>query len=83
MCTSIHHTFERIGRTIESFACDWHRSQRMLLGVQIDPERFVFRPSAIPDTYSDFLFVTAGALPHEPSARERARAAAGGKSRLR
>ena len=74
--TSIHTTFERIGRKIESFACDWHQSQRLLMEAQIAPERFVFTPAAVPDTYADFLFVTGGALPHEPSARERAGASA-------
>jgi len=75
MCiTSIHATFERIGKKIESFACDWHQSQRRLMETQIAPERFVFTPPAVPDTYADFLFATAGALPHEPSARERAAA---------
>lgn len=73
--TSIQTVFGRLGGIAASFAHDWHQAQRLLLEWQLAPERFVFKPSATPATYADFLFATAGPRPHEPSARERARAA--------
>jgi hypothetical protein len=65
----------RMWREVVSFGRDWHRAQRLLLEWQLAPERFVFAPGGVPATYAEFLFVTAGPRPHEPSARERARGA--------
>ena len=75
MNTDIQTAMRRLGQMLASFATDWHRAQRLLLAYQLAPERFVFAPSGVPATYADFLFLTAGRLPHEPSARARARAA--------
>jgi len=75
MNTEIQTALRRLGRTVASFARDWHRAQRLLLEWQLAPERFVFRPSGVPDTYADFLFLTAGPRPREPSARARAQLA--------
>jgi hypothetical protein len=65
----------RVWREVVSFGRDWHHAQRLLLEYQLAPERFVFAPRGVPATYADFLFLTAGPRPHEPSARDRARGA--------
>lgn len=75
MSTDIQTAIRRLGRMVASFASDWHHAQRLLLEWQLAPERFVFAPSGVPATYAEFLFLTAGRLPHEPPARARARAA--------
>jgi len=75
MSTDIQTPLRRLGRSVTSFARDWHDAQRLLIAWQLAPERFVFRPAGVPATYADFLFLTAGRLPHEPSASARARGA--------
>lgn len=73
MTSNIQMALRRLGRMTGSFARDWHQAQRLLLEYQLAPERFVFKPCGMPATYADFLFVTAGPRPHEPSARSRSR----------
>lgn len=73
MTSNIQMALRRLGRMTGSFARDWHQAQRLLLEYQLAPERFVFKPCGMPATYADFLFVTAGPRPHEPSARARSR----------
>ena len=68
-------TLHRMWQEVVGFARDWHHAQRLLVEYQLAPERFVFTPSHAPATYADFLFLTAGPRPHEPSAQARARAA--------
>lgn len=72
---ALHRTWQEVA----SFARDWHQAQRQLLERQLAPERFVFSSCTGPATYGDFLFLTAGPRPHEPSAR--ARSAAAGRPR--
>jgi hypothetical protein len=73
MTSNIQMTLRQVRRMARSFARDWHQAQRLLLEYQLAPERFVFRPCGMPATYAEFLFVTAGPRPHEPSARARDR----------
>ena len=75
MTTSIDIALRRLGRMAGSFVSDWHSAQRLLLEYQLAPERFVFAPRGVPATYAEFLFMRHGKLPHEASARERARGA--------
>lgn len=46
-------------------------AQRRMTELTTAPERYVFHPEIVPDTYADFLFRTSGVLPHEPPARIR------------
>jgi hypothetical protein len=75
MNTSIDIAIRRLGRMVGSFVSDWHSAQRLLLAYQLAPERFVFGSRGVPATYAEFLFMTSGKLPHEASARQRARGA--------
>jgi hypothetical protein len=59
----------RLTRVVEE--CNY--AQRTLLERIMDPERYVLPCLRVPDTYQEFLFRTAGRLPHEPSASDRGR----------
>jgi hypothetical protein len=73
MDIDVEAALRKVWREVVCFGRDWRRAQRLLLEWQLAPERFVFTPSGVPATYAEFLFLTAGPRPHEPSARERGR----------
>jgi hypothetical protein len=72
----IHHDKEpaihRLARGIAEAVAEDRQAQRTLFELRMNLARYVFASDTAPDTYTDFLFWTSGALRHEPSARERA-----------
>jgi len=61
----------RIARRIRDAFVEWHQAQRRLAELATAPDRYVFRPNKVPDTYEEFLFRTSGLLRREPPARSR------------
>jgi hypothetical protein len=58
-------------RRLGAAAAEADRQRRRLNTIQMSPDRYLPHPDAPPDTYSEFLARTRGALLHEPSARAR------------
>ena len=54
---------------------EMNEAQRLVLVRRTATDPYSANPDAAPDTYSEFLARTSGVLPHEPSARKRARQA--------
>jgi hypothetical protein len=50
---------------------EMNEAQRLMLVLRTAMDRYTENASAAPDTYSEFLARTSGALLHEPSARKR------------
>jgi hypothetical protein len=72
-CPDSHQpAIRRIVQGIANVIAEHREAQRRLVSVRMSPDRYVFAARHAPDSYEEFLFRTAGALPHEPSARARA-----------
>jgi hypothetical protein len=63
----------RIARNLLAVLDDWADAQRKLAELRLAPEQYVFKRNTPPQDYAEFLYRTSGVLPHEPSARARAR----------
>jgi hypothetical protein len=61
----------RVLRRLGSSIAEMHRQQQRLNIVSMSPDRHLMNPDTPPQTYSEFLARTRGALLHEPSARAR------------
>ena len=57
---------------------EMNEAQRLVLVRRTATDRYAANPDAAPGTYGEFLARTSGVLPHEPSARKRARKAGRG-----
>jgi hypothetical protein len=68
-------TVRRVAGKLADVAREMNEAQQLMLVSRTAVDRYVQNPSAAPDTYSEFLVRTSGALPHEPSARKRMRKA--------
>lgn len=64
----------RIVQGIANVIAEDRDAQRSLVAVRMSPDSYVFAARHAPDSYEEFLFRTAGALPHEPAADARVRA---------
>jgi hypothetical protein len=63
----------RLVRKVCDVIAECNYAQRRMAELATAPDRYLLNPDAAPDTYTQFLFRTSGVLPHEPSARARAR----------
>jgi hypothetical protein len=61
----------RAVRRLGSAAAEADRQRRRLSTIHMSPDSYLPHPDTPPDTYSEFLARTRGALLHEPSARAR------------
>ena len=61
----------QLTRELLAILTDWVDAQRKLAELRLAPEQYVFKKSAVPQTYAEFLYRTSGVLPHEPPARVR------------
>jgi hypothetical protein len=66
-------TVRRVAGKLADTVREMNEAQRLMLVMRTATDRYVERPDAAPDTYSEFLARTSGALLHEPSARRRIR----------
>ena len=62
----------RLARKIGAAFAECNDATRLMTELNTAPDRYVFRPRTMPDTYAEFLYRTSGPMVHEPSARERA-----------
>lgn len=62
------------GKLADTFR-EMNEAQHLMLVLRTATDRYAANPNAAPDTYQEFLARTSGVLPHEPSARKRARQA--------
>jgi hypothetical protein len=60
-----------LARRVGALAVEFHTSQRRVVELQTNPDRYVLRSNGAPDSYEEFLFRTSGPLMHEPSAATR------------
>jgi hypothetical protein len=67
------HTFpiRHLVSTISDFLADCAYAERRLAELRLAPGQAVFK-ARVPQTYAEFLYLTSGVLPHEPSASARA-----------
>jgi len=61
----------RRARRLGSVIAEMDRQQRRFTTITLSTDRYLPNPGAAPDTYTEFLARTRGALLHEPSARAR------------
>jgi hypothetical protein len=62
----------QIARRAADIVAECNYAQRRLMQLRLSLDSYVYDPHQVPSTYSEFLHRTAGALRHEPSARDRA-----------
>jgi hypothetical protein len=68
-------TIRRVAAKLADVVHEMNEAQRLMLAPRTYTDWYTGKPGAAPDTYQEFMFRTYGALPHEPSARKRARKA--------
>ena len=68
-------TMRRVYGKLADAVHEMNEAQRLMLALRTATDRYAAHPDAAPDTYSEFLTRTSGALLHEPSARKRMRKA--------
>ena len=61
----------RTARRLGSAVAEMHRQEQRLATVYRSADHYLLNADTAPETYSEFLARTAGALLHEPSARAR------------
>lgn len=71
MMTTVRRVAGKVADTIR----EMNEAQRLLLVFRTSMDRYIDNPNAAPDTYSEFLARTNGALFHEPPARQRVKRA--------
>ncbi|HTZ91196.1 MAG TPA: hypothetical protein VMB74_02265 [Streptosporangiaceae bacterium] len=77
MSKAARHTnpVRQLVRRVSAVVAECAYAQRRMAEISTAPDRNLFNPDALPETYSEFLYRTSGLLHHEPSARARARVA--------
>ncbi len=63
---------DRIARRVAGIAAECNYAQRRLTQLRLSLDSHVYDVRQVPDSYHEFLQRTAGALRHEPPARDRA-----------
>lgn len=66
----------RLLRKARAVVAECNDATRLMTRLNAAPDRYLFQPRTLPDTYTEFLYRTSGPLLHEPSARARAKARA-------
>jgi hypothetical protein len=62
----------QIARRAADIVAECNYAQRRLMHLRFSLDSHVYQPHQVPSTYVEFMYRTAGALRHEPSARDRA-----------
>jgi hypothetical protein len=64
-------TVRRVAGKLADTVREMNEAQRLMLTMRTATDRYVEHPSAVPDTYDEFLTRTSGVLMHEAPARRR------------
>jgi hypothetical protein len=66
----------QLARAVAGVVAECNDATRRMMELRTAPDRYALTRANAPDTYAEFLYRTSGVLAHEPTASDRARAAA-------